>query len=706
MVKLHQAQLRTAGYYLTVLRTAGELYDQGGEALMRGLNLFEVEWVNIEAGQRWSEVHSVDSEQVAMVCSSFPDAAPRLLDLRQRPRDRIRWLEAALNAAQQLDDQIAVGRHLNFLGLAYSHLGELVRAIELFKASLEIYQLRQDRRAQGELLTNIGVAYANLSEPSLSITVSEQALAIAREHADRRSEAVALGNLGQSYYLRGEPGRAIEFYEQSLRITREIGYFAGESIVLNYLGKALIRNKPKQAIEFYEQALEIANKINDRQGQRNALGSLGHAYHLMKEVNRAIELYERALLIARELGGDPLVEAEFLHNLGDAYLEAGESEQALRSYQARLKITLEFNHRRSAHAEDLFHDWFLRSSVTVSDDETPKAHSDGSQTRISWLHLSDFHFGGSQSKRYDEDVVIESLLDDIGERIKQHDLEPNFIAVTGDLALKGKSTDYELVRSFFDELLKITGLPRQRLFIVPGNHDVDRDLITHGALALGKDLTDRQITKDVLHSPDDRRLLFARFKGYSEFFNDYFKGHLIFNDERFFYVHPFDIGDRRLAILGLNSSWLAASDEDEVLKLVIGEPQTRTALRAAKEASAVLRIALLHHPNDWIRGFDQSDSMTRVLTDCDFVLHGHLHKSSATHLSTPDGSAMVIAGGACYESREFPNSYNYVKLDFESNTGTINFREYADQQGGFWAKGVRLYKNVPDGVYEFKLPSR
>ena len=82
---------------------------------------------------------------------------------------------------------------------------------------------------------------------------------------------------------------------------------------------------------------------------------------------------------------------------------------------------------------------------------------------MSWLHLSDFHFGGSESNRYNQRIVIESLLKDIGERIEKDGLELDFIAVTGDLALYGKSREYELVCSFFEDLLRITGLPRQRL---------------------------------------------------------------------------------------------------------------------------------------------------------------------------------------------------------------------------------------------------
>jgi predicted phosphodiesterase len=176
---------------------------------------------------------------------------------------------------------------------------------------------------------------------------------------------------------------------------------------------------------------------------------------------------------------------------------------------------------------------------------------------------------------------------------------------------------------------------------------------------------------------------------------------MAFDDDRYFYVDHFDIGSRRLAILGLNSSWLASND-DNTFKLVIGERQTRDALKAADKASPALKIALLHHPHDWIRGFDQSYSMSRLLTECHFVLHGHLHKSSATHFSNPDGSALVIGGGACYETRDYSNSYNFVKLNFGSNTGQIYLRQYTDQ-GEFWAKGVQLYKNAPDGVIEFSL---
>jgi len=50
------------------------------------------------------------------------------------------------------------------------------------------------------------------------------------------------------------------------------------------------------------------------------------------------------------------------------------------------------------------------------------------------------------------------------------------------------------------------------------------------------------------------------------------------------------------------------------------------------------------------RPSDQNDSATLLLDNCDFILHGHLHRSGMTQLVSPDSGAMVIAGGACFKN--------------------------------------------------------
>ena len=58
----------------------------------------------------------------------------------------------------------------------------------------------------------------------------------------------------------------------------------------------------RRAIEYYEQALVISREIGDRRGEGTASGQPGHAYAALGEVRRAIEYYEQALVISREIG--------------------------------------------------------------------------------------------------------------------------------------------------------------------------------------------------------------------------------------------------------------------------------------------------------------------------------------------------------------------------------------------------------------------
>ncbi|MBC8457218.1 MAG: hypothetical protein H8D67_04385 [Deltaproteobacteria bacterium] len=87
-----------------------------------------------------------------------------------------------------------------------------------------------------------------------------------------------------------------------------------------------------------------------------------------------------------------------------------------------------------------------------------------------------------------------------------------------------------------------------------------------------------------------------------------------------------------------------------------------------------------------------------------FILHGHLHRAGILRPMDPDSNTTVIAAGACYESRDYPNTYNFVRLNFETGKGTVYLRRYSDKRGGFWTKDVMTYRNVRDGEHVFDLP--
>ncbi|HKS41934.1 MAG TPA: tetratricopeptide repeat protein [Blastocatellia bacterium] len=310
-------QQRHASHYKTVLDKVNEFYLQGGEALKQGLTIFDLEWRNIQAGQVWAASNVEKDDAAAELCSNYSTAGVYLLLLRQHPRGRIRWLEAALSATRRLKKRSIEGRHLGSLGMAYADLGETWCAIEYH----------------------------------------EQHLVIAREIGDRRGEGIALGNLGIAYAALNEMRRAIEYYQQALIINREIGYRRNEGNALGNLGLAY-RNlgEMHRAIDYHKQHLAIAREIGDRRGEGNALGSLGLACAVLGETRRAIEYYEQHLAIAREIG-DRRGEGTALFNMSFALDQFGDRAQAILNVEAALKIYEQIESPYADRARNQLAEW-------------------------------------------------------------------------------------------------------------------------------------------------------------------------------------------------------------------------------------------------------------------------------------------------------------------------------------------------------------
>ena len=159
-----QARRRHAAHYLDVEGRARNTYLEGGEGVLAGLRLFDQERVQIEAGQAWAAGRAAQDSEAAVLAQGFPLRAAEVLSLRLHPRERIRWLEASVEAARKLGNRDREGMAVGNLGLAYADLGETRRAVEYFEQVLEITRETGDRRGEGMTLGNLGIAYRQLGE--------------------------------------------------------------------------------------------------------------------------------------------------------------------------------------------------------------------------------------------------------------------------------------------------------------------------------------------------------------------------------------------------------------------------------------------------------------------------------------------------------------------------------------------------------------
>ena len=115
---------------------------------------------------------------------------------------------------------------------------------------------------------------------------------------------------------------------------------------LNNRGEAFrSMGQVQKAIDCYESALPVARELENKQAEGALLGNLGNAYSDLGETRRAIQFYEQALAIAREIG-DKRGEGNRLGNLGLAYSDLGETRRAIQFYEQALAIAREIGDKR------------------------------------------------------------------------------------------------------------------------------------------------------------------------------------------------------------------------------------------------------------------------------------------------------------------------------------------------------------------------
>jgi hypothetical protein len=294
---------------------------------------------------------------------------------------------------------------------------------------------------------------------------------------------------------------------------------------------------------------------------------------------------------------------------------------------------------------------------------------------------------------------LSSLLADIGERVGAENAL-DFVFFTGDVAFTGKPEEYAVAASFFRDLSQISQVSLDRTFCVPGNHDVDRARLSDFIRAAGQTLTSRDLVSEVLSPRGEHKLFTDRLHNFHAFASSLFPWASASTGNHLAYAHHRVAAGRNIGVVGLNSAWLAGSDDDRG-QLLVGERQVRQALDVVTDADIVL--ALMHHPVAWLREFDAADVERLLSARCDFVLHGHLHETGALTVVTPDSETLYFAAGAAFSGRQQLLAYSDVSLDLAEGVVRVVIRRYSDR-GGFWAPDTTAYRSTPTGEIVLELP--
>lgn len=328
----------------------------------------------------------------------------------------------------------------------------------------------------------------------------------------------------------------------------------------------------------------------------------------------------------------------------------------------------------------------------------------GNMKSLTWLHLSDWHQKGEE---FDRNVVRDALLEDIKARkiISTELNEIDFIIFSGDVAFSGRAEEYQAAKDqLFDPLLKVCGLKSERLFVVPGNHDLDRSEFEMLPEELKKPFdSDAKVQKWLFDDRKKARIL-EPFQAFSAFVKEY-TGQ---DKPEYACKREWCIRGKRICLLGLNSALMCGRNVDGNNNIndrgftVIGEPQIQESLPFLSRAD--IKIVVLHHPLNWLTDFDCNRIEGRLKSECDFILHGHQHKFGIHVDYGIDGNCVIMPAGACYERRaversQFANAYSFINLNFDLRKGTAYLRRWNDETNK-WIMDSR----TNNGAFPFPIP--
>ena len=273
-----------------------------------------------------------------------------------------------------------------------------------------------------------------------------------------------------------------------------------------------------------------------------------------------------------------------------------------------------------------------------------------------------------------------------------------FVVVTGDLAFSGKRSEYGLVAEFLEGLADSIGLSPRLIFCVPGNHDVQRERSKMCFRGAREALESESDVYGFLSDVDERDTLLLRQEEYRTFEVNFLKGQeREYADEKLSYVSLVEVDDLRIAIMGLNSSWLSEGGVDDEGKLLIGESQVKSAIDIAKRHTPHVVLGLQHHPYDLLRRFDRRPVQHRMEDACHFVHCGHLHDPEVKEVVVDSGRCITITAGASFESRVARNTYTTVELDPLAGKAEVAFIQYNPQSSAFEYVSTKCLDYAIDG---------
>jgi hypothetical protein len=359
--------------------------------------------------------------------------------------------------------------------------------------------------------------------------------------------------------------------------------------------------------------------------------------------------------------------------------------------------------------------------------------------KFSILHISDLH--RDLTNELGNAPLLESLVRDVEQRYSSNDppiSKPAICIVSGDLVYGAKpgSPNFadELARQYNQATELLVGIAdrlfegdRQRVVLVPGNHDVSYNHVLGASQQISIPTSDSERANLVVelfqhrsklrwswshlcfYRITDDTLYADRLRAFASAYGDFYQGRRTFSLDSTLQFNFFDYAHLDFTILGLSS----CDQNDPMNRIASIHPDALAAatssLRQARYSGRTI-AAVWHHSlfgvptqNDYI---DSEMLLHLIDSGVSLGFHGHQHRAQCIeerHQIAGEGrkivviSASTLCAGPSQLSPGEPRGYNVVEVDTELRKCRVHQRRMHNNDFTYpiWAPAHFIETNQP-----------
>lgn len=332
--------------------------------------------------------------------------------------------------------------------------------------------------------------------------------------------------------------------------------------------------------------------------------------------------------------------------------------------------------------------------------------------KIRLLHLSDLHIPADVDKSEEFRKFRDNFLEDLKMEQKRNG-NWDVLVISGDLIDKGHVEVFKKIefKGFINEILDITGISKNAIIIVPGNHDAARPSEASG-LNVIRNKKDEKINLDETNLQE----LEVRFNNFRKACNSLSRK--LYKKNLTSGIKDIKIGNVYYRFIMLNSA-LGTRDKCDYNNLFVSSIQLDYLLKEInKSIKPEITFLVMHHPIDWL-SYQERRLLEEYMQDekglnVDIVLHGHIHDGQINLVSNLDSNIVFLVTGIGYEKGELysggvehskrPNHYRYATYEICKSKNLVHGILRKSNNVAVFKPDTSMYKRInQDGEFEIPL---